>query len=188
MKYRWFQKICANWSSTEKSSYWSTQYPVVRYTEYAPSIEEFIAKYPHTTIEQCSEARSPETFGDIGTGCHPFEFETRHFNNDKYYNKQIVGTTSNHFTFDVGVEVGVGLKKDGLMLYIRPYTNGWIYSVGSSSRCLQFGLSVTKVTFQSQSYEDQVEFVLKNRENKWNVSNKAGKKMFSFGDRIRYNL
>lgn len=155
MKYNWFWKISANWSTTSRKSDWSMQYAVVRYTEYAPSLEEFIEEYPYTTIEQCNQARSAETFGDMGTGCHTFEIETMLFNNADYHNKHIIEHHSNHFTYDVGVEIGVGVKNEGNILYVRPFTNGWIYSVGAKWRALDFGLSVSSVTFQPKTYKKQ---------------------------------
>lgn len=151
MKYSWFHKIGANWSTTTRASDFSMHYAVVRYTEYAPSIEEFIEKYPYTTIEQCNRAISYETFGDVGTGCHTFEMETLLFTNANYYNKFIIENHGNDGPFDVGVYIGVGVKKDGNTLYVRPFTNGWMYSGGATWRYLDFGLSVSSVTFQPKS-------------------------------------
>lgn len=151
MRYYAGQNIGANWSTTERYSDYSMQYPVVEYTNYTANIDQFIEKYPTVTIETDGRAVSKSTFGDVGRGHFgSLTFETINFKNDKYFNKYIVSSHLNHFTFDVGVEIGVGFKFDGKILYLRPFINGWIYSVGAYWRYLEFSLSVTQVTFNPE--------------------------------------
>lgn len=127
-------------------------YPVVTYTEYAPTLEQFIERYPYVTIETTGRAYSEETFGDVGKDHFgTLTFETMHFMNKEYHDLTIVSAYLNHFTFDVGVEIGVGFKNDGYKLFIRPFCNGWIYSVGATWRSLDFGLGVTSITFHPKS-------------------------------------
>lgn len=148
LRYYAGRKIGANWSTTERYSDWSTFYPVVEYTNYTANIDQFIAKYPTVTIETEGGAVSESTFGDVGQGKFgSLTFETIHFNNDDYFDNKIVASYLNHFTFDVGVEIGVGFKKTGNTLYVRPFVNGWIYSVGAYWRYLNFYLKVTSITF-----------------------------------------
>lgn len=148
MHYNEGRIISANWSTTSKYSDYSTTYPVVDYAEYAPNIEKFIEMYPLFTVETGGKARSDSTFGDVGKGRFgAVQFETIHFNSKDFIRKYIVFSHSNHFTFDVGAEIGIRLKRDDKRLYLQPFINGWIYSVGAYWRSLELALSVTKITF-----------------------------------------
>lgn len=153
LKYSWFWCISSNWSTTSKKSDWSTQYPVVTdFTNYAPTIERFIEEYPYVTIQTSGKAVSDSTFGDVGAGRFgELTFETIHFNSADYHDLPIVTSHKSHFTFNVGVNIGVGFKTEGYKLFLRPYTNGWIYSVGARWRELEFGLGVTSITFHPKS-------------------------------------
>lgn len=148
MRYYGGQIIAANWSTTAKFSDYSTTYPIVEYTDFAPNIEKFIEKYPTFTVETSGEASSGSTFGDVGRGQFgTLQFETLHFNSKDFNRRHIVFAHKNHFTFDVGAEIGIGLKKDDKKLYLQPFINGWIYSVGAYWRDLHLALAVTKITF-----------------------------------------
>lgn len=148
LNYYQFWTLSANWSSTERHSDYSMSYPVVKYTDYALSLDEFIEKYPTFTAETTGKAVSESTFGDVGKGHFgTLLFETILFKNSNYYYKHIVTAHKNAFSYDVGVEIGLGCKNDGKILYLRPFINGWINSVGAYTRTLEFGLGVTKITF-----------------------------------------
>lgn len=152
MHYQVGRIISANWSTTAKFNDYSTTYPVVEYTEYAPNIEKFIEMFPTFTIETSGEAKSGSAFGDVGTGHFgTVQFETIHFNNKDFNLKHMVYAHKNHFTFDVGAEIGINIKKDDKKLYLQPFINGWIYSVGAYWRELRLGLSVTKITFHPKN-------------------------------------
>lgn len=128
------------------------QYPVVKYSDYAPDIESFIKKYPYFTVQTYGEAKSESTFGDVGSGHFgALTFETINFNSPDYRDIYFVNSWLNHFTFDVGVGIGIGVKLDGQYLYLRPFVNGWIYSVGAYWRCLDLGLGMTSITFHPKS-------------------------------------
>lgn len=149
MKYSWFWSISANWSTTSRNSDYSTEYPVIAdFTVYSPTIERFVEDYPYFTVETYGQAVSETTFGDVGAGRFgTLTFETINFKSADYRDQHIVSSRQNHFTFDVGVDIGVGFKTDGNKLLLRPFTNGWIYSVGAKWRTLDFGLGVTSITF-----------------------------------------
>lgn len=154
MRYNWYKGFGANWSTTMKDRDLSMEYPVVKYTDHANNLEKFVEKYPHFTVETAGQAYSEETFGDIGHGQFGTKsFETINFilSNGDYRVLQIVWAHSNHFTYDVGVEIGLGVKSDAEKLYLRPQCNGWIYSVGARWRYLHFGLEVTSITFHPKS-------------------------------------
>lgn len=55
--------------------------------------------------------------GHFGT----VQFETIHFNSTDFNRRHIVYAHKNHFTFDVGAEIGIGLKKDNKKLYLQPF-------------------------------------------------------------------
>lgn len=148
MHYNAGRIIAANWSTTAKFVDYSTTYPIVEYTDYAPNIEKFIEKYPTFTVETSGEASSGSTFGDVGRGHFgSVQFETIHFNSKDFNRRHIVNAHKNHFTFDVGAEIGIGIKKDDKKLYLQPFINGWIYSVGAYWRDLHLAFSMTKITF-----------------------------------------
>lgn len=96
-------------------------------------------------------AISEETFGDVGKGKFgTLRFDSRNFkkfNNKQYVNEFIVTSHLNAAGFDVGVEIGLGFGNEDNKLYLRPFTNGWIYSVGLTWRFLTFGLYVDSITF-----------------------------------------
>ena len=126
-------------------------YPLVDYSEYAISIDEFIEKYPLVTIETTGQAYSPDTFGDQGTGHFgSVNFETMYFNNKEYYRKYFVFARGSAFWWNTGAEIGIGFKTKGTKLYLQCFINGWIYSAGAISRKLEFGLRVSKITFHLQ--------------------------------------
>lgn len=154
MRYYEFQKIGANWSTTARFSDYSMSYPVVDYTKYAHSLDEFLDKYRYVKIETNGRAVSWSTFGDVGKGHFgTLTFETILFNHTEYYNKVIVNAHLDNSAFNVGVEIGLGFKVKGNRLYLRPFINGWIYSGGMNWRYLDFGLEVTSITFYSEQNE-----------------------------------
>lgn len=160
MSYNWFWRIGANWSTTSKKSDRSVEYPVVRYTEYASSLEKFAEKYPYFTVETYGRAESQETFGAPCNGHFGTRrFETINFilSNGTYRDLSICSSHLNHSAFDVGVEIGLGVKYDAEKLYLRPQCNGWIYSVGMKWRYLNFGLGVTSITFHPRSDLNRVD-------------------------------
>lgn len=129
-------------------------YPVVDFIKYAKSFDQFRNEYPYLVIETYCKAFSGSTFGDQCKGQFgSLEFETINFNRTQYLNKYIVESHKSGFGYDVGAEIGIGFKRDGTTLIIRPFVNGWIYSAGAYNRCLDIGLSVTKVTFIPKSQQ-----------------------------------
>lgn len=155
MRYNWSVRIGANWSTTERASDKSMSYPVVDYTKYASSIEEFIGRFPYVTIETDGEAISESTFGDMGRGQFgSLTFETILFNNRPYMNKYMVYAHLSSDGFNVGAEIGIGFRNEGNKLYLRPFTNGWMHSVGYEWRYLTFGLSVSSITFHPNEGSD----------------------------------
>lgn len=149
MQYHAKRTIGANWSKTVKFIDDSRVYKVIEYTKYAPNIEKFIEIYPTFTIETSGEANSNATFGNVG-----FEhfgrrqFPTRLFNSTDFNQKLLVSAYKNNLMFDVSVQMGIKLKKDAKKLYLKPFVNGWIYSVGARWRELNLSFNLTKVTFQ----------------------------------------
>lgn len=144
----------ASWSATARNWDYSKSYPVVDYTHHALNLEEFIDYYPLVTIETTGKAISNSTFGDVGRGCFGTRtFETRNFLNTDYHNEFIVKARENFIVYAVGAEIGVGFKRVGDELYVRPFINGWIYSAGDNWRTLSFGLAVTRITFQASPYK-----------------------------------
>lgn len=152
MQYSHFCRICANWSKTERCQDYSIPYPVVTYTDYADSIDKFIEKYPTFTVETTGRAISGSTFGEpcknnFGT----LTFETINFVYPNFYTVYLCQDHDYNGNYDVGVEIGLGCKNAENKLYLRPFINGWMYSAGAYSRCLDFGLSVTSITFNPKS-------------------------------------
>lgn len=156
MDYAKYCNTCANWSTTSKCIDYTMSYPVVDYSEYANNFDKFRDKYPYLTIETYCKAFSSETFGDKCKGQFgTLEYETINFNRDQYLEKYVVNAHESAFWYDVGAELGIGFKKDGSKLIIRPFVNAWMYSGGAVWRCLEVGLSVTKVTFIPKSSIDE---------------------------------
>lgn len=149
MEYHAKRNIGANWSINAKFVDNSTVYEVVKYTEYAPNIDKFIEIYPMFTIETSGEAKSASTFGDVGSGSFGNrQYVTSLFNSTDFRQKLLVSSYKNNFMFDVGAQIGIELKKDDNKLYLRPFVNGWIYSVGARWRDLNLSFNLTKITFQ----------------------------------------
>lgn len=154
MKYWQFWNLGANWSTTARHSDYSTEYPVVDYTTYAANFEQFRDKYPFVIIETTGQARADCCFGNPGAGHFgPLEYETIYFNHSGWNNKYAVYAHKNDAGFDVGAEIGFGFRKVGNLLYLRPFINGWINSVGYPWRTLQFGLGATSITFHPSKSE-----------------------------------
>lgn len=152
MAYHAKRNIGANWSKTARFIDNSTIYEVVDYTEYAPNIDKFIEIYPTFTIETNGEAKSVSTLGDVGS--EQFgnrQFPTNLFNNTDFTQKLLVSSYKNDLMFDVEVQIGIDLKKDDKKLYLRPFVNGWIYSVGARWRNINLSFDLTKITFQPKS-------------------------------------
>lgn len=156
LRYTKHCRICSSWSWPERFSDYSKSYPVVPdFTKYASTIDEFILEYPLVTIETSGEAVSGSTFGRICTASFgTVTFETIDFNNRNYYNENMCANHDYNGNYDVGVEIGIGFKIDGNKLYIRPFMNGWMVSVGWYERCLDFGLDVTSITFHPKSEKE----------------------------------
>lgn len=149
MQYHAKRSIGSNWSKTVKFIDNSTVYEVAEYTEYAPNIDKFIEIYPTFTLETSGEANSPQTFGDVGyEHFGKREFQTSLFNSTDFQQKLLVSSYKNDLMFDVGVQIGIELKKDDTKLYLKPFVNGWIYSVGARWRDLNFSFDLTRITFQ----------------------------------------
>lgn len=148
MDYKQFWKICANWSTTSKKSDYGTMYPVVTYTKYAPTFDEFAAKYPFFTIENCFKATSDCLPSNVPGHCETTRFETRIFQKNQNTYKRLIDAHGNSFSCDVGAEVGYGFRSENNILYLNPFINGWIYKCCHPWSCLEFGLSATSITFE----------------------------------------
>lgn len=147
MQYHTNRTIGANWSKTAKFSHDSKMY-VIQYTGFAPNIDKFIEMYPTFTIETSGEAKSKETFGDVGHGHFGNrQFQTSLFNCTDFSQQLLVSSYKNNLMFDAGVQIGVELKRDNKKLYLIPFVNGWIYSVGARWRELSLSFNLTKITF-----------------------------------------
>lgn len=68
-------------------------------------------------------------------------------NSHDFNRKYLVNANTNDGPFYVGAEIGIGLKKIGTKLYLQPFINSWIYSVGGTWRYLTVGFGVRKITF-----------------------------------------
>ena len=127
-------------------------YPLVDYTEYASTLDEFIEKYPKVVIETSSKVYSPDTFGQEGTrSLGTVEFETVHFSNREFSRKNILHLYRSACIWSVNAEMGVGFKTVDSKLYVECFIDGWIYSGGHRFRQLEFGFRVTKITFLPQN-------------------------------------
>lgn len=156
MAYNNFWKLCANWSTTSRKSDYSTSYPVVTYTKYASTIDEFIAKYPFVSIEATFQATSDCLNSDEQVPYHSqtLTFETRDFLKTQYMNRYAVNTHNNGYGFDVGAEVGFGFRNENNVLYVRPFINGWVYKCCAPWSCLKFGLGASSITFNPKHPND----------------------------------
>lgn len=156
MSYRQFAKICANWSTTERKSDYSTSYPVVTYTKYAPTIDEFIAKYPFVSIETSFKAISDyfSSEAQVPYRSQTLTFETRDFLKTQYLNRYAATQHNNGAGFDVGAEIGFGFRNENNILYVRPFINGWIYKCCANWSCLEFGLGASSITFYPKHPND----------------------------------
>lgn len=125
---------------------------MINYRNIAPSIDEFIEKYPDVTLETFGEANSPSTCGDTGSGHFgTVQFGTIHFKHKEYYTLYLVKSNCNAFWYDEGVEIGIQFKYEGETLFVRGFVNGWIYSGGAVWRSLDLGLTLTSITFVPKS-------------------------------------
>lgn len=152
MRYDFWRKICANWSTTSKTSDYSTEYELVKYTDYVDRFKDFVKKYPTVTIEATCKADS-DLWDDPDCSKYSREFETHNFDNanNQYYNRELLTQRKNGFGWDVGAEIGFGFKiKDG-SLYLRPFVNGWVYKAGAWWSCLDIGLGAYKIIFNPDS-------------------------------------
>lgn len=155
MKYSWFYHLDSEWSWYEHAEDSSEPYPVVEYTHYASSFDEFVQKYPYITLEQCNQAISESTFGNVGTGCGQSKpFETIYFNHTDYNYRPIISEHESNYGYKVGVEIGLSFKREGNILRLPLSCQGFIISDGWYSRSLDFGLSATSVTFYPESYKN----------------------------------
>lgn len=149
MQYHVKRTIGAHWSKNVKFIDDSTIYEVVEYTDYAPNMDKFIELYPTFTLETSGEAKSVSTIGDVGSDQFgKLQFPTNLFNSTDFKQKLLVSSYKNDLMFDVGAQIGVDLKKDDKKLYLRPFVNGWIYSVGARWRDLNLKFDLTKITFE----------------------------------------
>lgn len=139
----------SNWSSMNKDSDSSKEYAIVKYTEYASSLEEFVEKYPYFIVVTNGEASCDQAF-DVGYNKFgTLSFETKHFiqSNGKYRILPIVWKHINHTNYEVDIEIGLGIKYTDEKLFLRPMVFGSIYSVGDQWRFLNIGIEVSSVTF-----------------------------------------
>lgn len=150
LRFNWFESIGSWWSSKSSAAKCSMPYPTVQYTDYATSFDAFNRIYPYVRIEQCNKAVCWSIFGDIGTGCRHYDFETINFNNTQYRYEHIISTRDNSGPWDVAVEIGPYFKKDGNTLQLRLCCDGFILSGGAYWRTLDFGLSVSSITFMTE--------------------------------------
>lgn len=139
-------------------------YAVLDCIKYGLRVDEFIEKYPYVTIETDGWANSYETIGNVGEGHFgTVRFDSRNFNNKNYYDENLVESHANAFWWDTGVYIGIGFRNEDSKLYIRPFTNGWIYSGGATWRGLDFGLAVYSITFHPKEElrsEKKIEVIL----------------------------
>ncbi|KAJ6637952.1 hypothetical protein Bhyg_10683 [Pseudolycoriella hygida] len=145
--YAKFWTLGANWSTTSVKKDYSSNDPVVTYSDYA-SLNEFCELYPNVTIYTYGYAYSNETFGDKGTG-HFGEktFKTTIFLKRNYVEHSLVFADENSFWWHTHVNIGLAFKYEENKFYLRPFIDGWIYSGGAVWRYLHFGLGVNNITF-----------------------------------------
>lgn len=164
MLYNKYTRIGANWWTTAKYSDFPIPYPVVDYTKYAASFDEFMSKYPYFEVETDGKTYSAETFGDQGKG----QFGTKRYEilnfSKTFYHLDLVNSHDSTDGYNVGSEIGLGFKKDNRALYLQPFVNAWMYSVGRTWRYLSIGLEVSKITFCPNDVESEmkIEVILLN--------------------------
>lgn len=151
MRYSRFIKICANWSTTARDSDFSKEYELLKYTDYADRMKDFIKKYPYVTIEGTCKAKS-DRWNDWEDDCSGalWTFETINFIKNQYTNSHVFERHGNEFGWDLGAQIGFGFKVKEDYLYLRPFMNGWIYKAGAYWSCLEYGLSATRITFHPE--------------------------------------
>lgn len=150
LRYSNFRKLCANWSSTSSYSDYSTEYDLLKYTDYVDRFKDFKNKYPYVTIEATCEAKS-DLWDDPDCSTYSWTFETGDFAKSEYTRKDLVSKWQNGFGWDVGAYIGFGFKVKDDTLYLNPYINGWVYKAGMNWSCLEFGLGAYKITFHPEN-------------------------------------
>lgn len=152
--------MCANWSTTMSKSDYSTEYELVKYTDYVDRFKDFVKKYPTVTIEATCRADS-DLWDNPDCSKYYWEFETMNFGKttNEYTNQDLVTPWKNGFMFDVGAQIGFGFKIKDDTLYLRPYVNGWVYKAGAGWSCLDFGLGAYKITFNPEGSNSNKEVI-----------------------------
>ncbi|TGZ32273.1 hypothetical protein DBV15_11092 [Temnothorax longispinosus] len=149
VNYNNYRNLWASWSKRREYYDYSSVYLVVDYSDYAETFDKFKDKYPSVTIETNGKAISTSTFGDVGKGKFgTFYFDTITFNNDNIRNMYIVDASDKKTAaYNIYVKIGLGFKKLGSKLYLIPFIDGALKSVGARKRYLDFGLDVSTITF-----------------------------------------
>jgi len=151
LRYSRFKEICAKWSGTARDSDFSTEYELLKYTDYTDRMKDFINKYPYVTIDGTCKCRS-DLWNNWKDDCPGplWTFETIHFITNQYFNNYVYERHGDEFGWNLGAQIGFGFKVKEDYLYLRPFMNGWVYKAGAWWSCLQYGLSATKITFHSE--------------------------------------
>jgi hypothetical protein len=151
IQYNEFRNLSASWSFNTSYADYSRGLFLVDYAMHADSFQEFVRKYPNLTVTTSGKAVSDDTFGDVGKDKFgKLTYSTSLFAADKdvYYEELVKASASKLFSFDVGVNIGIGFMSRGnSTLRLAPYIDGYIVSHGAYERTLEFGLAVTEVTF-----------------------------------------
>ncbi|TGZ37113.1 hypothetical protein DBV15_05812 [Temnothorax longispinosus] len=149
VNYNNYRSMVANWSKRRQYNNYSSLYLVVDWFDYADTFDKFRDKYPSVTIETNGKAISTSTFGDVGKGKFgTLHFDTITFNNDDIRKINIVDAyDSRKVKYNIYVKIGLGFKRLGSKLYLIPFIDGALYSVGAYKRYLDFGLDVSIITF-----------------------------------------
>ncbi len=153
VNYYKYWNMWANWSTVVGHSDYSSSYLVVDYINYAETFDKFVEKYPNFTLETNGKAVSESTFGDVGKEKFgTLYFDTITFNNNdiKYINLVDDGD-SKYFSYNIIVKIGLGFKKIGSKLYLYPFIDGYLRSIGTYTRYLEFGLTVNTITFNPKT-------------------------------------
>ncbi|WP_342276521.1 hypothetical protein [Spiroplasma endosymbiont of Nebria brevicollis] len=145
-----YWSMWANWSTTETYTDDTSSYLAIDHYDYIDTWSDFITKYPSVTIETSGKAVSPATFGDVGNG----KFGTFHFDTVTFVDTEQVkyinfvdANDSKSSSYNISVTIGLGFQRVGTKLYLHPKISGTITSVGAYVRTLDFGLSVSTITF-----------------------------------------
>lgn len=147
MQYHAKRTIGANWSQTAKFVDNSTMY-VIKYSEYAPSIDKFIEMYPTFTIDAIGLANSKETIDEVGYGDFGNRpFQTTLFKGTDFIRRLLVSSYKKDIMFEAEAQMGIELKSDDHKLYLIPFVNGRIYSVGARWRKLNLNFNFNRITF-----------------------------------------